>query len=255
VISKKTRIKSEVVLEKMKIIQSFLPYPGRLFSSQKIKYILPDLEVKLIEDEVKIILNDSWLPRLRINSFYRHIFEKDNGAGEKALYLKEKMVAANFFLKNIVNRRTVVLKVATYILEEQKDFLLKGPGNLKPLTHHFIAQKINMHESTISRVVNNKYIQTPWGIFELKYFFVSKLKNNHLENKDQSSDKVKNFIKHTIKNENYETPLSDEQIVEILKKNSIEIARRTVTKYRVDLKIPNSNTRKKINKFKEEDYN
>ncbi len=136
-------------------------------------------------------------------------------------------------------------------MQFQRGFLEKGPGNLRPLTHIDVANEIEMHESTVSRVTSNKFVQTSWGVFELKYFFVSRLKSETSE--DHSSDQVMSLIKSIIQNENPEKPLSDEEIISLLKNSDISIARRTVSKYRGILHIPPSNIRKKINKIKTEE--
>jgi len=249
------KINLKKIIEKAKIINDLLPYPGRLYSDQKTKYIVPDLEVQFIDDSIAIRLNDYYLPKIKIEKKYlnqKEILALDSK--KESRYIKEKLVKGRNLIQNLENRKKTILKVTEAILEKQADFLLKGPGNLIPLTHSDIASQLGLHESTISRVVNNKYIQTPWGIFPLKYFFVSKIGSTNLINSvDYSSEKIREIIKHTILNEKQYSPLSDDQIATILQKNSIEIARRTVAKYRKILGIPSAKIRKNINYIKQED--
>jgi RNA polymerase sigma-54 factor len=154
-------------------------------------------------------------------------------------------------LKNISSRRDTILKVTSAIMLSQKEFLLNGPGHLRYLTHHDIAGEVGVHESTVSRVSSGKYIQTPWGVFELKYFFVSRLKNPGDNNSDdQSSDQVRMLIQELVEGENPGSPFSDEELVNLLKEKGVTVARRTIAKYRDILNIPASNKRKKINMIK-----
>ena len=238
------------VIEKSKLIQGLDPFPGRQYSTREARYIVPDIEVKYIEDEIIVTMNDDWIPSLRINSYYLDVMRKKSTDKKLREYIQDKLHSARYLLRNISSRRETIIKVVTAIMEAQKDFLLKGPGNLRALTHVDIAERIGMHESTVSRATSNKFVQTSWGVFELKYFFVSKLKSSNVT--EQSSDQVMNLIRNLIDNEDQQNPMSDEDIVSILGKNGINVARRTISKYRSVLDIPPSSKRKKINMIKRE---
>nr|HPL19178.1 RNA polymerase sigma-54 factor [Spirochaetota bacterium] len=165
-------------------------------------------------------------------------------------YIQDKMQSARYLVKNISNRRTTIFRVVDSIMKRQREFLERGPGHLHPLTHSEVAKELNLHESTVSRATSNKYVQTSWGVFDLKYFFVSRLKTGG----EASSDEAMNLIRDIIERENAERPYSDEEIVKILGKAGMHVARRTVAKYRGILSIPTSGRRKKINKIKSEEH-
>jgi len=252
-IAKKIKISVRDVIEKCKIIQNFDPYPGRQYSRREIRYIVPDIEVKLFENDIIITFNDDWLPVIRINSYYQNLIRKKNIGKKQKEYIQEKLQSAKNFLSNIENRKDTILRVVNAIMEYQKEFLIKGPGHLKSLTHLDIANQIGVHESTVSRVTSSKFVQTGWGVYDLKYFFVSKLGSGSTENSEQSSDQVRRLIKELINKEDPMKPLSDESIVLNLKKNNIDVARRTIAKYRGILDIPPSGIRKRQNKIKMEE--
>ena len=250
-ISKALSISESAVIEKSKILHNLNPFPGRSYSGGEARPVIPDIEVKLVDGEMIVTLNDDWIPGIKLSSYYINLLKNKNIDDEQREYLNSKLQSATALLKNISSRRNTILKVTTAIMKNQKAFLEKGPGNLKYLTHHDIADEVNVHESTVSRVSSGKYIQTPWGVFELKYFFVSRLKNASDNNHDeQSSDKVKGMIHEIISNENPDDPVSDEEVVNLLKEKGITVARRTIAKYRDILNIPASNKRKKINMIK-----
>lgn len=238
------------VIEKSKLIQGLDPFPGRQYSTKETRYIVPDIDVRLIDGEIIISLNDDWIPGIRINSYYIQLLRKKSIEKKLKDYIQDKLQSARYLIKNISTRRETIKKVVTMIMSIQRDFLEKGPGNLKPLTHVEIAEALGMHESTISRVTTNKFVQTGWGVFELKYFFVSKIKSQNSDN--QSSDHVMSLIKRIVEREDPLKPYSDEDIVSLLMKNGINVARRTISKYRGILNIPSSNRRKKINMIKTE---
>lgn len=238
------------VIEKSRLINTLTPYPGRQFSVKDIRYVIPDVEVKYLDNEIIITINDDWIPQIRINRYYVDLLKKKQLDRRLKEYIKERVQSARYLLKNISSRRDTIIKVVTAIMNHQKGFLEKGPGNLRPLTHTEIAGEVGLHESTVSRVTSNKFVQTCWGMFELKYFFVSKLKSENSE--DHSSDMVMNLIKDIVAQELPERPYSDEEILEKLQKMNINLARRTVAKYRAILRIPSSNRRRKLNKLKNE---
>lgn len=243
-------ISIQEVIRKGKQIQNLDPFPGRQYSNRITRYIIPDVEVRYLDGEILVGLNDDWVPKIRINAYYNDLLRKKSIDKNLKEYIKDKIQSARYLMKNISSRRDTIIRVVGAIMARQKDFLLKGPGFLKPLTHQEISREVELHESTISRVTSNKFVQTSWGVFELKYFFVSRLKSTNEE--DHSSDKVMNLIRDIVGNENPENPFSDEDILKRIKKSGINIARRTIAKYRGILNIPPSNKRKKINRIKTE---
>ena len=251
-ISKALGIPESEVIEKSKILHNLNPFPGRSYSGREARPVIPDVEVRLVDGEIIITLNDDWIPGIKLSSYYINLLKKKSIDKEQREYLNSRLQSATALLKNISSRRETILKVTTAIMQSQKDFLFNGPGHLKYLTHHDIAGEVNVHESTVSRVSSGKYIQSPWGVFELKYFFVSRLKNSGDNNNDddQSSDKIKGMIQDIISNENPDNPVSDEEVANLLKDKGITVARRTIAKYRDILNIPASNRRKKINMIK-----
>lgn len=239
------------VIEKGRLVQNLDPFPGRQYTSQKTKYIIPDVEVRYVDGEIFVTLNDDWIPGIRINSYYRDIIKKKGTDKKLHDYVKDKINSAKYLIKSIAGRRETILNVVSAIMEHQREFLSGGIGHLKPLIYADIANVVGMHESTISRVANNKFVQTPWGIFELKYFFVSRLKSS--DNEDHSSDEAMNYITHIIAEENPMHPVSDGEILEKLREKGIKLARRTVAKYRSILNIPSSIMRKKLNIIRHEE--
>ena len=249
-IAKNLGVSFDDVIQKSSLIHNLNPFPGGQFSTKEIRYIIPEVEVKLIDDNIIINLNDDWIPNIGINTYYSNLYRKKNTDKEVKEYLQNKIQSAKNLMKNISTRRDTISKVVTAIMEQQKDFLSNGVGHLKPLTISKIAESVNLHESTVSRVVNGKFVQTDWGIYELKYFFVSKLKS--LNDEEHSSEEVMVKIKQIINNENPVKTLTDEEILNELKKTGIQIARRTISKYREVLNIPSSVKRKRLNMMNSE---
>ncbi|KQC07290.1 MAG: RNA polymerase sigma-54 factor [Smithella sp. SDB] len=230
------------------LISGMNPKPGSIYSEEKIQPIIPDAYLIKVGDEYKIILNDDGLPRLRISNFYREIMAgiTNHGHGEEERgkrYIKDKVQSATWLIKSIQQRQKTIYKVVESIVKFQKDFFDHGIDFLKPLVLHDIATDIEMHESTISRVVNNKYVHTPQGIFEMKYFFGSSIKRTSEGN--IASKSVKEEIRQIVNSEASKKPYSDCEIVEILRTKGINIARRTVAKYRDMMGILPSSKRKK----------
>jgi RNA polymerase sigma-54 factor len=220
------------------------PFPGRQYSNEEPHYILPDLYVYKVDDEYVIMMNDEGLPRLQISVFYQNILKGDKAAAsETKNYIKEKMNSAAWLIKSIQQRQRTICRVMESIIKFQGDFFERGVAHLKPLVLRDVAEDIEMHESTISRVTNNKYVHTPQGIFELKYFF-----NSSIERRDggdaMSSMSIKNKLKAIIQAENSTKPLSDNTIANLFKKDGIQLARRTVAKYREQLGVLPSKLRK-----------
>ncbi len=235
------------VVDMCKIINSMDPKPGLRFSSNDTHYVTPDVYVYKVGEEYVVSLNEDGLPKLRISNFYKNMLGSEEGKGVKKTeaqdYVQEKLRSAVWLIKSIHQRQRTIYKVAESIVKHQQDFFDKGPAFIKPMILRDIANDIEMHESTVSRVTTSKYMHTPQGIFELKYFFNSGI--NTTGGGSLASESVKLKIKDMVDNEDPKRPLSDQKIVEMLKKDGIEIARRTVAKYRDVLKILPSSKRKK----------
>lgn len=244
VIAKTLGVSLDDVLVAAKLISGLDPRPGSPFNQEEVHYISPDIFVYKIGEEYVVVLNDEGLPNLRINSFYRNALSGGTKVDEKAgEYIQEKMRGAVWLIKSIHQRQRTIYKVTKSIVKFQRDFFDKGIEFLKPLVLRDVAEDIEMHESTISRVTTNKYVQTPQGLFELKYFFNSGISTS--DGESVASESVKSKIKEIISAENTRKPYSDQKMVELLKDQGIEIARRTVTKYREMLGIGSSTERKR----------
>ncbi len=245
-IAKDLKISHDDIRAAVKVIQYLEPKPGRIFAPDESSYIIPDIFVYKHEDGYKIVLNDDGLPKLQINRFYKDAISKNKKLPKDAKnYLNEKMQSASWLIKSIHQRQKTIYLVMESIIKFQQEFFDKGIAYLKPLILKDIAQDIEMHESTISRVTTNKYTYTPQGLFELKYFFNSAIKRQS-GGGELASESVKEKIKLLVKNEDPNHPLSDEKIAIVLKDANVNIARRTVAKYRKMLKILPSNKRKQL---------
>lgn len=228
----------------LEVIKNLDPTPGRKYSEDKNIYVVPDIYVVKEDDEWKVYLNEEGLPKLRLNQYYHRLIEANlQDDQETVRFLKEKMKRALWFLKSLDQRNRTIYRVAKYIVDRQKEFLEKGIDYLKALTLIEVARELGLHESTVGRVVANKYMMTPLGLFPLKFFFHRSLSGTFGE--DVSSLKIKERIKKLIENEDKANPLSDDEIVDILSRENVKIARRTVAKYRGQLGIPPSHIRKK----------
>lgn len=242
-----------VELEKVKdaecVIHSFHPKPGRLVSPSETHYVVPDIFVKEIGGELNVKLNDEGVPRLKISKLYQNLLKKTSNTQadeETNDYVQDKLRSAMWLIKSIENRQRTIEKVAHAIVKYQPEFFRKGTAYLRPMILKDIANEIGMHESTVSRVTTNKYMHTPIGTFELKFFFNAGIggKNGGI---DTTSESLKLKIKDMIANEDSRKPLSDQKIADILKKSDIKVARRTVAKYREMLNILPSSRRKGSN--------
>ncbi len=242
-IAKSLKISLENVIEHVHIISELEPIPGRQFGIDNPQYIIPDVYVIKLGDRWVVTMNEDGLPRLKTSEFYKDLMKSGQTKGQDKDYLQEKYKSAQWLIKSIQQRQGTIFKVAEKIVERQKDFFEKGDHFLKPMVLRDIADDIEMHESTVSRVTTNKYIQTPRGIFELKYFFSSSIPRSGGES--LASESVKNIIEEVVRHEDVKNPLSDQQIVEILETKNIQLARRTVAKYREQLQILPSSKRKK----------
>jgi RNA polymerase sigma-54 factor len=230
----------------VEIIKHLDPKPGRKYSSERAIYVEPDVYVHKVGDEYIIVLNEDGMPKLRINGSYRAMLSSmdSKSDGETVNYIKDKIRSAVWLIKSLDQRQRTIYKVAESIVKHQREFLEKGIDFLRPLVLRDVADDIQMHESTVSRVVSNKYMHTPRGLFLMKYFFHSGIDSDTGE--DISSLTVKKKIQSFIENEDPRKPLSDSKIMKILNDEGINIARRTVAKYRDELNIPSSTDRKQI---------
>ena len=231
----------EEIYEAAKAIMEFDPRPGRQYSSEDPHYITPDVYIHKVGDKFFVVPNDDGLPKLKISSFYRAALDDSKSAKE---YIQDKLRSAQWLIRSIQQRQRTIIKVAESILKFQREFFEKGIHCLKPLILRDVAEDIGMHESTISRVTTNKYVHTPQGIYELKFFFNSGISRTNGE--DLASQAVKSKIRQIITSEDVKRPFSDQKIVEALKKSGIDIARRTVAKYREQMGILSSSKRKQL---------
>ena len=245
-IAKKQGLSLEKVKELAVVIRNMEPKPGRAYNQESAQYITPDVYVHKIGDEYIVVLNEDGLPKLRISNFYRRMLSKGETVATQAKeYIQTKLKAALWLIKSIHQRQRTLYRVTKSIVKHQRDFLDKGVNFLKPMVLKDVADDIEMHESTISRVTTNKYVHTPRGIFELKYFFNSKI--GSVDGVDNvASEAVKSRIHKLISGEDPKNPLSDQDIANILKDQfKIDAERRTVAKYREMLKIPTSSRRRR----------
>jgi len=243
---RRLKLPKEAVKEAFQRLVTLWPKPGREYSGDDVQYITPDVYLFKVGDQWVITLNDDGQPRLRLSSYYRRLLTGDPEGlpKEDREFLKQKVNAALWFIKSIEQRKRTIYKVVESIVKLQRDFLEKGPGHLRPLTLRDVAEDIEMHESTVSRVTSGKYVNTPHGIFELKYFFTSGLNRDGGE-EDIASKSVKERIREIIRAEGGNKPLSDQELMRLLRDQGIRIARRTVTKYRAALGLLASSRRRK----------
>ncbi|AFY00507.1 RNA polymerase sigma-54 factor [Bdellovibrio bacteriovorus str. Tiberius] len=234
----------EDIVEICKIIYAMDPKPGRAFVSSDTHYVTPDVYVYKVGDDYVVSLNEDGLPRLKISNFYKNMLKGGKTTGDKTQdYIQEKLRSAVWLIKSIHQRQRTIYKVTESIVKHQREFFEKGSEHLKPMVLRDIANDIGMHESTVSRVTTAKYVHTPQGIYELKYFFNSGISSS--DGDSLASESVKIKIKDLVAKEDPKNPLSDQKIVDLLKVEGIQIARRTVAKYRDVLKILPSSQRKK----------
>jgi RNA polymerase sigma-54 factor len=227
------------------VIGRLEPRPGRAFGGDEPVYITPDIHVYKVGDDFHVVLNDDGLPKLRISNLYRDVLSRSGGASKDTReYVQEKVRSALWLIKSIHQRQRTIYKVMQSIIKHQREFFDRGVQSLRPLNLRDVAEDIEMHESTVSRVTTNKYVHTPQGIFELKYFFNSSI--NRLDGEAIASESVKEKIRKIIAAEDPRRPLSDQRIAQMLKAANIDIARRTVTKYREAMNILSSTKRRVV---------
>jgi RNA polymerase sigma-54 factor len=256
VVARDTGETLEEVYEATKIIMGLEPRPARQFVSESPQYVTPDVYVHKIGEEYLVTLNDDGLPKLKISNYYKAAMLADpkgkgkgqvkakGDGGQAKDYITERLRSAQWLIRSIQQRQRTILKVTKSILKFQREFFEKGPQHLRPLILKDVAEDIEMHESTVSRVTTNKYVHTPQGIFELKYFFnagISKRGGGEL-----ASEAVKDKIKRLVDAEDTKKPYSDQKLVELLRDDGIKIARRTVAKYREQLHLLSSSKRRKL---------
>ena len=242
-IKRRLRISEIRVKEAVDTISGLNPKPFRGLGTSEVRYIMPDLILTEIDNEYEVVINETTLPSLRINAYYREILNaKESLLKEEKEFIKQKLNSALNLMKGLEERRRSILKVARFIVETQKGFFDDGIQHLVPLTMQRVAETVGLHESTVSRIVQGKYIDTPRGLLELKFFFSGGISKDDEE--DVSSRSVKDKIWTLVENENKRSPLQDKEIVDILREEGIRIARRTVAKYRNQLKILPARLRK-----------
>lgn len=238
---KQTGLSKEQLKSAVDLLKTLKPYPGLEFNQQESEYQVPDVVVAKKDLHWQVQLNPDVIPKLRINSFYSSMIRRADQSDDN-VYLRNQMLEAKNFIKSVDERHKTLLKVATCIVEHQRAFLELGPEAMKPLVLRDVAEEVELHESTVSRVTTNKYMLTPRGLFELKYFFSSHVGTT--AGGEASSTAIRAMIRKLVSNENPRKPLSDNIIAEMLKVEGIEVARRTVAKYRESLHIPSSSERK-----------
>ena len=240
---KKTQLSLDELRGAISLVRSMNPYPGEFLQENDTEYITPDAYVIKTSDKWRAIINDDHNPRLRINETYKNLIRQSDNSKENQ-YLKDSLTEAKWFIKSLESRNETLLKVVNCIIELQEDFFEHGPVSMKPMILSDISEKLDLHESTISRVTTSKYLATPRGIYELKYFFSSHVAT--ATGGECSSTAVSAILKELINAEVPHKPLSDNKLTELLKEQGINIARRTVAKYREGLGIPSSSDRKRF---------
>lgn len=232
-------------------IKTLSPFPGRLFSTERTRYVIPDLAIRIEDNEFVIELNDEIIPVLGINPFFSEISTKKGGEKDTVSFVKENIEKAKFFIGSIQQRNATLIKVAKAIVKFQTEFFIEGPMAMKPLTLKDVAEEVGVHETTVSRLANGKYVQTEWGIFELRRFFTNAVSSTSSTSGTHSKEGVKATLREILaqeilKSENGDNAaLSDRELVEILAARGIKIARRTVAKYRGELDMDSSFSRRK----------
>ena len=238
-------ISADELKEVLVIVGKLNPKPGEGLVTNKDNYLVPDFVIEKVDNEFVVTLNDWNIPPLRISKTYQSILkDKKNTDKETKQYIRKKIETAKWFINSIYQRKATMLKVMNAIVQKQYDFFNKGPAHINPLIMREIADIIEMDISTVSRVANGKYVQTDYGVFELKYFFNEKIETD--DGEEISTRKVKTRIKEMVEEESSQKPLSDEKISQILNEEGFPVARRTVAKYREQLSIPVARLRKRL---------
>jgi RNA polymerase sigma-54 factor len=242
-IARRMGISVEQVQKCANNIAQLEPRPGAIFAEAPKNYVVPDVTVEKVNGEYQVILNGEQIPHLRISNTYKDIMAQDGNGSEVKDYIRDKIRSGKFLIKSIHQRQQTISNIAHQIVSRQRDFFDKGSSQLKPMTMVQIADAVGVHETTVSRAISGKYMATPQGVYEMKYFFTPGYQTATGESMSNTS--VKEAILDLVKNEDGNAPLSDKEIVEILSNRGIPIARRTVAKYRTELNILPSNMRRK----------
>jgi RNA polymerase sigma-54 factor len=240
---RRSKLKEPELKAAIDLIQSLNPRPGDSISSSQAEYVIPDVFVSKVGRQWRVELNPDVAPKLRINNDYAELVRRADNSSDNN-FLRDSLQEARWFLKSLQSRNETLMKVATAIVERQIDFFEFGEEAMKPMVLNDIAEAVDMHESTISRVTTQKYMHTPRGVFELKYFFSSHVATS--AGGECSSTAIRAIIKKLVAAENPNKPLSDSKITQLLQEQGIEVARRTIAKYRESLHIPPSNERKRL---------
>ncbi len=240
-IAKKLKVSVNMVKEAFNILSKLEPYPGRQFYSNEVKYIIPEVSVEERDGKLEVIPNNYSIPKLKVNSYFEKLLRKNSGDKRIKNFALDKIQRAKSFIHSIEQRESTLVRVMKKILDEQKGFFEKGPKYLKPLTLKDVSVHLDLHESTISRITSSKYVQTSFGVFQLKFFFSNPIPSKG--DRDYSSTSIKEMLKDIIQSEGTTKHLSDQKIANLFAKRGIKIARRTVAKYRKGLKILPSNLR------------
>jgi len=241
-IARALKISVEEVQSIAQFIGTLEPKPGRSFSSESTTYVLPEIEIRKSKGVFVVITNDDQLPHLRISRHYRRLMEDKNTSTEVRSYIRDKIRAADFLIKSIDQRQQTIRNIAEEIVKVQEEFFEHGVSHLKPLTMAEVANVLGIHETTVSRAIANKYMSTPQGVFEMKYFFTPGFKTQ--DGTSVSNKTIKDTLLQLVANENPSKPLSDQAMAEALKEKGIKVARRTIAKYREELQILPSHMRK-----------
>ena len=243
-VAKKMNLSIEELHFYINKIKRLNPYPGTVLTPDSPVYIVPEVKIEKIDGKFVVIPNDESIPKLRVSQFYLKLLENPATSKETREYIKEKLLKSKSLIKSLVQRQKTIVKIAEVILEWQYEFFENGIEALKPLNMQYVADKLELHETTISRAIANKYMLTPFGLFEFKFFFSSGFQSESGE--DVSSRSVKEKIKDLIARENPAKPISDSKIAKLLKEQGLSVARRTVAKYREDMGIPSSHLRREF---------
>jgi RNA polymerase sigma-54 factor len=241
-IANRTASSFEDVLQAVDYIRHLIPRPGQKYNNQKATYVQPEVTIAKVNDEFVILLNDEGMPQLRLNANYKQLLKSNGVSGETKAFVRDKFRAAVDLLRSVNQRKQTIYKVCVCIVNRQREFLENGATHLRPMLIKDVAAELGVHSSTISRVVTNKYVDTPQGVMELRKFFTMGVENP--DGQELSIVQVRLKIKKLIENENKKKPYSDNQLGQLLRRDNIFITRRTVAKYREQMQIPGSRERK-----------